>query len=140
MYNNPNVKVIKSDALSTNKREKFIIVDITTGEVLEDAQGHGFRSVRTANAFWRTISKHKEQRERKQMAIEDGKNITLQKRKKRVMSAEAWIDKYAHVLENMISDLHLVQTWKEEEAVTETSKASKPNDQDQDEDVVIQDI
>lgn len=121
MYNNPNVKVVKSEALSTKKKEKFIIVDITTGEVLEDAQGHGFRSVKTANAFWRTISKHKEQKAAKTNVITNDKPIVSQKKKKRVMSAEAWIDKYAHVLENMISDLHLVQAWQEEESEPSTA-------------------
>lgn len=120
MYNNPNVKVVKSEALSTRKKEKFVIIDITTGEVLEDAQGHGFRSVRTANAFWRTISKHRERKEQKQNAIANGEPVALQKRKKHGMSAEAWIDKYAHVLENMISDLHLVQIWQEEAAKLST--------------------
>lgn len=37
-------KAVYSEALSDFKRERYIIVDVETGEILDDAQGYGYKS------------------------------------------------------------------------------------------------
>lgn len=47
------INVIKSDRLSKDPWEpRFIIVDAETGEVLDDAQGYGYKSAQKAHAAW----------------------------------------------------------------------------------------
>ena len=47
-----NIKVIKSKSLSTYRQERFIIVDLDTGEIVDDAQGYGYKTVQGAYAAW----------------------------------------------------------------------------------------
>jgi len=45
-----NIKVIKSEVLSSRRGDRYVIVDTETGEILDDAQGFGYKSVPKAYA------------------------------------------------------------------------------------------
>lgn len=45
-----NIKAIKSEVLSSRRSERFVIVDTETGEILDDAQGFGYKSAPKAYA------------------------------------------------------------------------------------------
>ena len=45
-------KSIRSDSLSSAYDPRFVIVDVSTGEVLDDAQGYGYKSAQKAYAAW----------------------------------------------------------------------------------------
>lgn len=65
-----NYKVIESKELSTADKKRYIVVDIQTGEVLDDAQGYGYRSIKNAySAFvYKTRDKSKD-KEKKQKEL-----------------------------------------------------------------------
>ena len=44
------ITVVKSESLSDKFGDRFIVVDEETGEILDDAQGYGYRSVKGAYA------------------------------------------------------------------------------------------
>lgn len=43
-----NITVVKDEKLSTYGDERFIVVDNETGEVLDDAQGYGYKTIKKA--------------------------------------------------------------------------------------------
>lgn len=43
-------KAIRSEELSKKYESRYVIVSIETGEILDDAQGHGYRTVQKAYA------------------------------------------------------------------------------------------
>ena len=45
-----NIKAIKSEVLSSRRSERYVIVDTETGEILDDAQGFGYKSASKAYA------------------------------------------------------------------------------------------
>ena len=47
-----NISVVKSEYLSRYSDERYIIVDPETDEILDDAQGNGYKSKRKAYACW----------------------------------------------------------------------------------------
>lgn len=47
-----NIKAIKSEVLSSRRSERFVIVDTETGEILDDAQGFGYKSAPKAYAAY----------------------------------------------------------------------------------------
>lgn len=50
-----NVKAIRSESLSKPYDYRYVIVDIDTGEILDDAQGYGYRTAQKAYAgynYW----------------------------------------------------------------------------------------
>ena len=66
---NPNIsqiaiKVIKSEKLSSQWEPRFVIVDETTGNVLDDAQGYGYTSAQNAHRAWSWKSKSKSEKKR----------------------------------------------------------------------------
>ena len=67
----PEISVIRSEALSDFHNSRYIIVDKESGEVLDDAQGYGYKSAQKAHAAWgwksrdRSEDRKKEQRRRK---------------------------------------------------------------------------
>ena len=65
-----NYKVIESKELSTAGKKRYIIFDIKTGEVLDDAQGYGYKSIKNAySAFaYKTRDKSKD-KEKKQKEL-----------------------------------------------------------------------
>ena len=44
--------VVESESLSDEFNKRFVIVDKDTGEILDDAQGYGYKSARNAHAAW----------------------------------------------------------------------------------------
>lgn len=58
------VKAMYSPSLSTLNDERYVLVDVETGEVVDDAQGYGYRTKQKAHAAWayktRDKSKDKE--------------------------------------------------------------------------------
>ena len=67
-----NFKAIKSENLSKLDKNRYVIVDTETGEVLDDAQGYGFKSARKAYACYgyKTRDKSKDaQKKQKQRKI-----------------------------------------------------------------------
>lgn len=48
------VSVIRSDSLSRKRGdERFVVISVDTGKILDDAQGYGYKSVRKAWAAWK---------------------------------------------------------------------------------------
>ena len=47
-----NVRVVKSESLSKPYEWKFVVVDVDTGEVLDNAQGYGYKTKQKAMAAW----------------------------------------------------------------------------------------
>ena len=45
-----NIKAIKSEVLSSRRSDRYVIVDTETGEILDDAQGFGYKSAPKAYA------------------------------------------------------------------------------------------
>lgn len=66
------VQAVESKTLSTRYEKRFVIVDKENGEILDDAQGYGYKSAQKAYAAWnyknRDKSKDKE-RAKKRNAI-----------------------------------------------------------------------
>lgn len=64
-----NVDVVKSEVLSSNYDIRYVVVDKDTGEVLDNAQGYGYRTVQAAYKAWayktRDRSKDKEKAQRR---------------------------------------------------------------------------
>ena len=46
------VKVVESKTLSSRYDKRFVVVDEETGNVLDDAQGYGYKSKQKAMAAW----------------------------------------------------------------------------------------
>ena len=47
-----NVRVVKSEALSKPYEWRFVVVDVDTGEILDNAQGYGYKTKQKAMAAW----------------------------------------------------------------------------------------
>jgi len=63
-----NIKPVCSEQLSRGYDKRYVVVDTETGEILDDAQGYGFRTPQKAMACWayknRDKTKDKEYREK----------------------------------------------------------------------------
>lgn len=44
--------MVKSESLSKPYKWKFVVVDVDTGEVLDNAQGYGYKTKQKAMAAW----------------------------------------------------------------------------------------
>ena len=64
-----NIAVIEAEKLSSQYDKRYVVIDKDTGEVLDDAQGYGYRSVQKAYAAYayknRDKSKDAEKQARK---------------------------------------------------------------------------
>lgn len=47
-----DIAVVPREALPWSSQPRYIIIDKKSGEVLDDAQGYGFKTVRKAYAAW----------------------------------------------------------------------------------------
>ncbi len=56
------VKAVFSKQLSASGDKRYVIVDSQTGEILDDAQGYGFKTPRGAYAAWGYKNQGKEKR------------------------------------------------------------------------------
>lgn len=56
------IKVVKSDVCSTEFESRYVVVDLETGEIVDDAQGYGYKTQRNAYAAYayKTRDKSKE--------------------------------------------------------------------------------
>ena len=69
------MKVVVSASLSNNYDKRYVIVDEATGEVLDDAQGYGYKSAHNAHRAYSYKSmppKKKRQREVAKRQVERG--------------------------------------------------------------------
>lgn len=57
--NSVSVKAIRDDSLSIRGEARYVIVDAATGEVLDDAQGYGYKSAQRAYAGFGYLTKDK---------------------------------------------------------------------------------
>lgn len=68
-----NIDVMASDTLSTPCNLRYVVVDKETGEIIDDAQGYGYKSKRNAYAAYkykhRDKSKDKEKKEKEDQII-----------------------------------------------------------------------
>lgn len=68
-----NIDVIASDTLSTPCNLRYVVVDKETGEIIDDAQGYGYKSKPNAYAAYgykhRDKSKDKEKKEKENQII-----------------------------------------------------------------------
>ena len=62
---NDNVKIIKSETLSSPYEDRFVIVDKDTEEILDSAQGYGYKSIKKAYAAWAWKNRDVEQEAKK---------------------------------------------------------------------------
>lgn len=74
-----NIKVVESPKLSKQYDKRYEIVDADTGEILDNAQGYGYKDIRSAYAAWGY--KHRDKK----------KNI---EKKKRYAAARAWLKQH----------------------------------------------
>ena len=49
---NKKYEVVKSKELSSFRDERFVIIDAETREILDDAQGYGYKTVQNAHRSW----------------------------------------------------------------------------------------
>lgn len=54
-----NYKVIKDNKLSTPYQSRYIVVDKKTGEVLDNAQGYGYKTIQNAYAAYEYKTKYR---------------------------------------------------------------------------------
>ena len=50
---NQNIKVIQSNILSAPFEPRYIVIDAETGEILDDAQGFGYKTIGNAYRAYR---------------------------------------------------------------------------------------
>ena len=86
MGNDMSYKVVRSKNLSQPYLPRYVIVAAESGEVLNDAQGYGYKSAQKAHAAW--AHKHKSAAERKERAAKDA-------------LIRAWCDEHPGFLEEM---------------------------------------
>lgn len=64
-----NITVIKDESLSSEYDKRYVVIDKDTGEILDNAQGYGYKSVQKAYAAYgyknRDKSKDKEKAAKK---------------------------------------------------------------------------
>ena len=48
----PSYKVVFSDAYGDRWDKRYVVVDVETGKILDDAQGYGYKSVQKAYAAY----------------------------------------------------------------------------------------
>lgn len=63
--NKREVTVIKDEGLSSRYDSRFVVVDKTTGEVLDNAQGYGYRTPQKAYAAWNYKNRDKKKDKQK---------------------------------------------------------------------------
>lgn len=77
---NQNIKVIKSEKLSSLYDNRFIIIDLDTGKIIDDAQGYGYKTKQKAYAAF-YYKKHNTKSDTK-------------KKKKLKIAIEKWLNKH----------------------------------------------
>ena len=73
-------KVVESEKLSTYDEKRYIVIDIKTGKVLDDAQGYGYKSIKKAYSAYGYKKRDKSKDKEKQMKEKKIKNWMLENR------------------------------------------------------------
>lgn len=47
-----NIAVVLSDTLSQEYDKRYVVIDKDTGDILDDAQGYGYKTAQKAHAAW----------------------------------------------------------------------------------------
>lgn len=81
-----NYKVVEDQSLGDEYEKRYIVVDSETGEVLDNAQGYGYKSVQNAYKCFGYKSKHK--------------NTKLHSRKTKEL-VKGFIKKHEDIFENL---------------------------------------
>lgn len=73
-------KVVESEKLSTYNEKRYIVVDIKTGKVLDDAQSYGYKSIKKAYSAFAYKRRNKSKDKEKQIKEKKIKNWMLENR------------------------------------------------------------
>ncbi len=73
-------KVVESEKLSTHDEKRYIVIDIKTGKVLDDAQGYGYKSIKKAYSAYGYKKRDKSKDKEKQLKEKKIKNWMLENR------------------------------------------------------------
>lgn len=68
MAGEKNYRIVHSEELSSRYESRFVVVDAQTGDLLDDAQGYGYRSNEKAHAAWRYKTRSPAKKERDKAA------------------------------------------------------------------------
>lgn len=82
-----NIKAVESEDLSINGEDRYVIVDIETGEILDDANGYGYKSAKNAYAAYAYKNRSKEENEKEKVSKENLKKF-FKEHKKLIRSLE----------------------------------------------------
>lgn len=77
-----NIKVVESPKLSKQYDKRYEIIDADTGEILDNAQGYGYKNVRGAYAAWNY--KHRDKKKETE-------------KKKRYAAARVWLKQHKNI-------------------------------------------
>lgn len=81
-----NIKVVKSGALSKPWDDRYVVIEESTGKVLDDAQGYGYKSAQNAHAAWEYKSASKS---------------TKKKRADKKRRVEKWVREHQSVMDDL---------------------------------------
>lgn len=81
---NMTVKVVRGEELSKPYDNRYVVIDEDTGEILDDAQGYGYKNIKGAYSAWNY--KHKDQDKK-------------EKKKQRRTAARNWLKEHTEVTE-----------------------------------------
>ena len=68
MAGEKNYRIVRSEELSSRYESRFVVVDAQAGDLLDDAQGYGYRSKEKAHAVWRYKTRSPAKKERDKTA------------------------------------------------------------------------
>ena len=88
---NKDIKVIKSEELSSAFDNRFIIININTGEILDDAQGYGYKTIEKAFAAFYYKKNNKKSDAKKKKAFKKTIERWLDKNEDFKDDIEYWI-------------------------------------------------
>lgn len=88
---NKDIKVIKSEELSSAFDNRFIIININTGEILDDAQGYGYKTIEKAFAAFYYKKNNKKSDAKKKKALKKTIERWLDKNEDFKDDIEYWI-------------------------------------------------
>lgn len=71
-------KIVESEKLSTYDEKRYIVVDIKTGKVLDNAQGYGYKSIKKAYSAYGYKKRDKSKDKEKQLLERKIRNWLLE--------------------------------------------------------------
>jgi hypothetical protein len=70
-----NISVVVDENLSKPYKKRFVVVDNETGEVLDDAQGYGYKTAQKAHVAWAYKTRDKSKDAEKMKKKKEGNYI-----------------------------------------------------------------